>query len=395
MAVLLTTASGAMASTAPLEELKQARSHISALEPAADIRAKAALGAAAAYLGVATAESLWVDGSDAVPPPEGTAVFTNTTAAVNELHRIRNDGTIPSEALASASGEILEAQTDLADIALEEVQGSTTAPGSAVHKWDSAFTALGKQVTRAATSVPQSTVEQAANNYLANEEHELYAIPEAITGPTLTVEGKPEIFYFGAEGCPFCGVQRWSLLVALAQFGKFSNLKVSVSSPIEFDPSTHTVTFYGSHFSGANVAFVPVEGYTNQPGEPTCNGKPSFPWTILQIPTSAEEELILAYDSYEGCLEAVPFVDVANKWSTLGSYPNPGVIAGMTWQQIVATLSNPSSVAGQAIDGGAEILTAQICEVDGGVPTRVCASKVVQRYQEEVKSGFTASFPPP
>jgi hypothetical protein len=91
----------------------------------------------------------------------------------------------------------------------------------------------------------------------------------------------------------------------------------------------------------------------------------------------------------------VPFVDVANKWSTLGSYPNPGVIAGMSWQQIVATLSNPSSVAGQAIDGGAEILTAQICEVDGGVPTRVCASKVVQRYQEEVKSGFTASFPPP
>lgn len=396
-ACMLVTPAGASASTAPLAELHQAqaRSHAAATEATGDIRAKAALGAAAQYLGVATAPSLWIDESDAVPPPEGEAVFANSSAAVKELKRILNDPTASAETTQGIIDEVLEAEADLADITLEEVQGSTSQSGTAASKWKSAFKVLGKQVTKAATSVPQSTVEQAAGNFLSSEEHELYGVPEPISGPSLKVDGKPELFYFGAEGCPFCGVQRWSMVVALAQFGKFSPLAVSVSSPIDFDPSTRTVTFYKSRYKSSYLAFVPVEGYTNQPGEPECNGEPSFPWTILQTPTPSEHELIAKYDGYEGCPEAVPFIDAANTWATLGSYANPGLIAGWSWQQVSASLSDPSSQAGQAIDGGAEIVTAQICEIDGGQPARVCASSVVNRYEEEVRTGFAASFPPP
>lgn len=393
--MLLLTASLAMASTPPLEELQQARSSATSLQGTGDIRAKAALGAAAAYLGVATTASLWVDESDAVPPPEGEAVYTNSSTANKELKRILTDQTVSSAAVLAIEDEISEAQSNLAHIALEEVQGSTSAPGAAVSKWKKAFSTLSKQITRATATVPQSTVEQAASNYLANEEHELDAIPQPITGPPLTLEGKPELFYFGAEGCPFCAVQRWSMVVALAEFGKFSTLPVSVSSPIDFDHSTHTLTFYSSHYKSSYLAFVPVEGYTNQPGEPTCNGEPSFPWTILQTPTAAEQELISAYDGYEGCPYGIPFLDVANTWSTIGSYPDPGVIAGLSWQQIDGALSNPASVAGQALDAGAETVTAQICEVDGGQPTRVCNSTVVRRFEEEIKTEFRASFPPP
>ncbi len=393
--LLLLPAGLAMASPSPLDELQQAGSNATSLQGTGDIRAKAALGAAADYLGAATVESLWVDESDAIPPPEGDAVYTNSSAAVKELKRILTDHTVSSAAVVAIEDEVSEAQSDLADIALEEVQGSTASPGSAESKWKKAFSTLSKQITRATVTVPQSTVESAASNYLANEEHELDGIPEPITGPSLRIEGKPELFYFGAEGCPFCGVQRWSMVVALAQFGTFSTLPVSVSSPIDYDHSTHTLTFYGSRFKSSYVAFVPVEGYTNQPGEPTCNGEPSFPWTILQTPTPAEQELISAYDGYEGCPYGIPFLDVANTWSTIGSYPDPGVIAGLSWQQIAATLSNPASRAGQALDAGAEIITAQICEVDGGQPTRVCSSSVVRRYQEEVKTEFRASFPPP
>jgi hypothetical protein len=387
----------ASASTAPLAELHQAqtRSHAAATEATGDIRAKAALGAAAQYLGVATAPSLWIGESDAVPPPEGEAVFADSSAAVKEVKRILNDPTVSAEATQGIVDEVLEAQADLADIALEEVQGSISQSGTPAAKWKSAFKILGKQVTKAATSVPQSTVELAASNYLASEEHELYAVPERISGPPLKLDGKPELFYFGAEGCPFCGVQRWSLVVALAQFGKFSPLAVSVSSPIDFDPSTRTVTFYKSRYKSSYLAFVPLEGYTNQPGEPECNGEPSFPWTILETPSPSEQELIADYDGYEGCPEAVPFIDVANTWATLGSYANPALIAGQSWQQVSASLSDSSSQAGEAIDGGAEIVTAQICEIDGGQPARICASSVVHRYQEEVRSGFAASFPPP
>lgn len=124
-AVFLAAAGTALAApTPPLTELMQAQSHVSALAGTGDIRAKAALGAASAYLAVATAESLWVDPSDAVPPPDGDAVFTNANAAVKELKRIHNDRTVAEEALLDASNEVLEAQADLADIALEQVQGS-------------------------------------------------------------------------------------------------------------------------------------------------------------------------------------------------------------------------------------------------------------------------------
>ena len=273
-------------------------------------------------------------------------------------------------------------------------QPPSGSPQRAQGDFDSAFHVLGVKVTHDVTDVSQSTVEQAASNYLSNTEAELFAIPQPITGPPLTVKGKPEFFYFGAEGCPFCGVDRWSMVVALAQFGTFPPLALSVSSPIDFDPATRTFSFYESSFASSYVAFVPVEGYTNQPaqpGEPLCEGEPAYPWSVLQTPTPSEQELIAKYDGFPPCpgvAAGIPFLDIANTWATIGSYPNPGVIAGLSWQQIAASLSNPGSVAGQAIDGGAEILTAQICEVDGGRPARVCGSSVVRRYQKEVKSGF-------
>jgi len=385
-AALLTT-SAALASVSPLSEFEQARSRASTLQSGGDIRAKAALGAAADYLAVATAESLWVDENDAVPPPEGDAVFTNSTAALQELGRILTDHSVSSEAVLGVSGEIREAQTDLADIALEEVQGSTSAPGSAISKWKTAFSTLSKQISKATTSVPQSTVELAASDYLSSDEHELSAIPQPITGPALTLEGKPELFYFGAEGCPFCGVQRWSMAVALAQFGTFSPLAVQVSSTTDLDRATHTLSFYKAKYKSPYVAFVPVEAATNQPcRSETCE----FPWTPLQAPTAGEQEILARYE-----VEGIPFLDVADSWATSGSYANPAVVSGMSWQQIAATLSEPASVAGQAIDGGAEILAAQICEVDGEQPARVCDSGVLRHYQEEAKSGFRSSFPPP
>lgn len=186
------------------------------------------------------------------------------------------------------------------------------------------------------------------------------------------------------------------MVAALAQFGKFSPLGLTVSSTYDIDPSTRTLSFYQTKFKSSFVAFVPVEGFTNQPGGTLTCGENTYPfWTALQALTAGEQELIDLYDAYEGCLEGVPFLDTANKWSTIGSYANPEVIAGMSWQQVAAAMAQPDSPAGQAIDGGAEIITAQICEVDGEQPARVCDSSVVRRYQEEVNSGFSSSLPPP
>jgi Domain of unknown function (DUF929) len=392
-AMLGFSASALAIATPPLTELKHARSNLSALVEAGDTKSKAALHAATADLSEATANSLWVSWADpsdavAVPPPEGTAVFAKATAALKQLNRILNDRTVPEDALLEATAEIGEAEDDLAVIAAEEVPGFHAPPGTPAKKWQAALRELGKQITGSVTSVPQATLEAAARDYgeqLEEKSVELLTAPQAISGPPLTDEGKPEIFYYGAEGCPFCAIARWSMVAALAQFGKFSTLQPMVSSTTDLDPATHTLTFYKSKYKSSYLAFVPDEAFTNQPACETCF------WTALQAPTPAQQELINSYDivEYEGeIFHGFPFLDVANKWATISSTANPELLDEMSWQQIATVMRNAGSPVGQAIDGGAEIITAQICEADGEQPARICESAIVQSYREALKTGF-------
>jgi hypothetical protein len=382
------SASALAIATPPLTELKQARSNLSALVEAGDTKSKAALRAATADLSEATVSSLWVDPSDSVPPPEGTAVFTEATAALKQLNRVVNDRTVPEGALLDAMAEINEAEDDLAVITAEAVPGAHAPPGTPAKKWQAAYGELGKQITGAVTTVPQATLEAAAFNYatqLEEKSTELFATPQMISGPPLTDQGKPEVFYYGAEGCPFCAIARWSMAAALAQFGKLSKLGPMVSSTTDLDPATHTVTFYKSKYKSSYVAFVPDEAFTNQPPCETCF------WTELQAPTAAQQELIDNYDIYEyegESFHAFPFLDVANTWATVSSTANPELLAGMSWEQVSTVMREPGSPIGQAIDGGAEIITAQICEVDGEQPLRICESAIVQSYREALKTGF-------
>lgn len=387
--MLAGSASAFAALTPSLTELKQAQSNISALIEAGDTKAKAALQAARADLAEATPASLWIDPSDAVPPPEGDAVLAKATAAARQLNRILNDRTVGEGALLEATAEITEAEDDLAVVAAEEVPGFHAPPGTPANKWKAAFRELGKQITDAVTSLPQATLEAAAGiygNQLLEKSVELFAVPQTISGSPLTADGKPEVFYYGAEGCPFCGIARWSMVAALARFGKFSTLGPMVSSTIDLDPATHTLTFYKSKYRSSYVAFLPDEAETNQPPCETC-----FGWTELQAPTPAEQELVDSYDiiEYEGQIfHAFPFLDVANRWATISSTADPALLAGMSWHQISAAMADPGSPVGQAIDGGAEIITAEICEVDGEQPTSICGSAIVHAYQEALKTGF-------
>jgi hypothetical protein len=119
-----------------------------------------------------------------------------------------------------------------------------------------------------------------------------------------------------------------------------------------------------------------VEGFTNQPPGGT-NGACSFPWSELQPLTSDQQSLLAQYDP--SC--TLPFLDMANRWTTIGNYPDPEVIQGLSWQQVDNALSDPTSVAAQEIDGGAVLLIAQICTVTGQQPSSVCEEPVVQQWE--------------
>ena len=78
--------------------------------------------------------------------------------------------------------------------------------------------------------------------------------PAQLTGPN----GHPELFYLGAEFCPYCAAERWSVVIALSRFGSFSNLRTTMSDSNPDDiPNTHTFTFYGSSYSSQYLDFAP------------------------------------------------------------------------------------------------------------------------------------------
>jgi hypothetical protein len=89
------------------------------------------------------------------------------------------------------------------------------------------------------------------------------------------------------------------------------------------------------------------------------------PYVTLQNPTSAQQALINQYDpGTNGQGGSIPFLDIANKYVQVGNLVGygPETLAGLSWSQIGATLSNPSSAIAKGIDGAANYLTAAICK---------------------------------
>ena len=83
-------------------------------------------------------------------------------------------------------------------------------------------------------------------------------------GSPLTLNGKPEILYIGADYCPYCAVERWALAVALSKFGTLSGMEYMISRATDGNISTLTfsnvnyTSNYKSHFSLLKSKTEPV-----------------------------------------------------------------------------------------------------------------------------------------
>jgi thiol-disulfide isomerase/thioredoxin len=240
--------------------------------------------------------------------------------------------------------------------------------------------ALASVVTKV-TSVPASTFNSVGDGNGAVSD-----TPQTIKGGTaLTSGGKPEMLYMGAEYCPYCAAERWSMIVALSRFGTFSGL-ATVHSGIkngageaEPYPSTPTWTFVNANYTSKYLTFTPVEMQTNIP-DPS-NGS----YTNLQTPTAAQDALINKYDvaPYTSETGAIPFIDFGNKYLIIGASYNPGVLSGLSWSTIATDLHNPSSPVAQAVNGTANYITAAICKMTGNQPASACTS-VVQSLESKI-----------
>ena len=218
-----------------------------------------------------------------------------------------------------------------------------------------------QQLVATITSLPTSELDAiglgSANNRIQR------VSGSALTGST----GKPEVFYMGAEYCPYCAAQRWPMIIALSRFGTFSGLKTTSSSSTDVYPNTPTFTFHGSTFTSQYVDFRSVETSDR-------NQNP------LESPTSADQGLVSAYDSGG----SIPFVDFGNRYAFSGSTYVPDILAGMGWQDVAIALQQQDSTQAKAIVGSANLTTAAICKLTSDQPAAVCTSSAIQALEKKI-----------
>jgi hypothetical protein len=196
--------------------------------------------------------------------------------------------------------------------------------------------------------------------------------------PNLTSNGKPELLYIGAEFCPYCAAERWSMVLALSRFGTWSGLKESTSSLWDAFPSTATFSFRDATLTSQYISFVSVENQTND-----NNGQGSR--KPLQRLTTAQGNLWTKYSTQFGTTTGYPFISFGNKVFVLGPSYVPDVLAGLNQSDIAAKLSNPNDVVTQRIVGTANYLTAAICALTGNNPSSVCSASGVHKAAVALK----------
>lgn len=189
-----------------------------------------------------------------------------------------------------------------------------------------------------------------------------------INGQLLTVSGKPLVFYYGAEFCPFCAAERWPVIIALARFGTFQGLTLTTSSSTDVFPNTPTFTFHGVTYTSTYIVFQAVEASDR-------NQNP------LESPTSDQQALLQKYDPSGG----IPFIDFANRYALPKASYQPDVMSGMSALAIAGALKDPQSAQAQAILGSANLITAAVCLTTGDQPASVCSGAAIQALEKTLK----------
>lgn len=388
---LLAPAANAAAPTAPLDALSHAQQQLRTLaHGAATPSARKLLTSAYQALGRATVPTLWVDPRDAVVPPYGHAVFADSRAALTDLEPLLALAA-PPHGISGPEALILAADRRLAEGLIRlaggagglvvradgmVLSGDRWATTSRVDlaaeqygvAWGDAYDGLTPLVIVPTTNVPAAPLATAAESALGNRALSLASVHRTANRPPLTRAGKPEVLFVGRETCASCTIESWGAVVALSQFGFFSNLHLSQSA-VTARPLVRGFTFHGSHYQSPYVSFAPVELSSDVPS-------PGGGYEVLQRLTAAQRSLKDGLDPHA----TLPFVDVANQAAVVGSPAPPSVANGLSWRQMALSLHGPETPSSEAIAGTAEALTAEICRATGGNPTAVCGTAVVKDF---------------
>jgi hypothetical protein len=187
----------------------------------------------------------------------------------------------------------------------------------------------------------------------------------AVHQPPLTRDGKPVVFFYGAEFCGYCAGERWALIAALSRFGTFANLGLMRSSSTQSPAGIESFTFRNATYHSRYLTLETIERRTGY--NPTGSE-----FTTLQVPNAQQARLLAAFH-----VSSYPFIDFGNRYVTDGPSYSPTFLSGLTWSQIGQSLDQPRQPVAQAIVSLANYYTAAICASTGDRPASVCASRGV------------------
>ncbi len=155
------------------------------------------------------------------------------------------------------------------------------------------------------------------------------------------IGNKVSIIFISGEYCPYCAIERWAIVMALSQFGTFSNLQTFTCS--EYDIPTYT--FIGSSYTSEHIEFLPVEIADN-------NNKP------LQSMTTLQSDLFYKYNSGG----SIPFLVIGGSVFQVGS-GSPLQLASFSYENIntiQTQISTKSGILYNQINSESGIITTLI-----------------------------------
>jgi Domain of unknown function (DUF929) len=210
-------------------------------------------------------------------------------------------------------------------------------------------------------SASDAYFETAAQMYLNRS----LAIPigaNVVAAPLLVVNGKPSVTYLGAISCVYCGENRWAMALALSRFGEFQQLFKGYSAlqdqdvpTIYWAPAHYNATQaveYGNFYSSSYISFVSIE-YSSPIRQGFSMGALSYfqqeaVMTANPIYSNATN-VIISLNNYAGTPYtiwgkfSVPGADASNFGDASANATTTLPMASLTHEQILSSLSNPST----------------------------------------------------
>jgi hypothetical protein len=200
-------------------------------------------------------------------------------------------------------------------------------------------------------------------------------IPKKVLGKFMHVtneplkrkSGKSLVFFMGAGFCPFCAAERWAIINALGNFGRWEGLVETTSADHdEKYLNIPTVSFARAKYESEFVEFVGLETADR-------NFEP------LQEPGEKEYEILDTFNPDQ----IIPFLLIDGQFMQVGAGYSPQILEGMDHVKVKAELADPASPVGKAIKNEIDNITALVCKSIGGKGD-VCNSEDIKSLAEKI-----------